>query len=428
RVDSLTNNSTRNIRLHATDPTKVFTEAADVWHGYGRDINTGLALIGNRWYAPELGPFLSQGAPSLGSSPYTLGGNDPLNRGSNFDWESIQGPDAYANDWQRSIGSTLHSIVGDRLAYASDTQLFLGTALFSTGVAIVGKLALPYVAAFARAVAPAVPYIVYANTAFNGARVLGSGFRNGKLDFAADLVGIGLLSKARAATGLARTLLYAADAGINVAQGSRDAWESGRSFSNGDYFGGTLNALGAGLSFAGAFGSSAKLWSSHIAIRSYSIVTRDGSYSRNVSWFDLDEVLDNMRSSAIGRKVLNAAESHMFRLEFTRSYFRKGLFSQEFTDILGVAFNRKAKVFLPAVQTNKSAASVAIHEGVHMLGVRGSIRAEVLARIAEVQHSGSEVTLSIVKKIYKEVRSIKSYQNLKNKIGSQSELFPGITF
>lgn len=203
---------------------------------------------------------MTPGAGEPGSSPYTLGGNDPLNRGPRIDWASLEGPDAYSNSWNRDIGSLVHSIVGDRLAYASDTQLFLGTAFFSTGVAIVGKFALPYTAMGAKAIAPALPYIAYASAGYNAVRVIGSGGDHGKLDLASDLLGLGLLSKARSATGLARTLWYTADAGINAAQGSRSVWESRRAFGNGDYLGGTLNALGAGLSFAGAFGSSAKLW------------------------------------------------------------------------------------------------------------------------------------------------------------------------
>jgi len=204
--------------------------------------------------------FVTPGAGETGSSPYTLGGNDPLNRGPKIDWASLKGPDAYSNSWNRDIGSLVHSIVGDRLAYASDTQLFLGTALFSTGVAIVGKFALPYAAMGAKAIAPALPYIAYASAGYNAARVIGSGGDHGKLDLAADLLGVGLLSKARQGTRLARMLWYAADAGINTAQGSRNVWESQRAFSNGDVLGGSLNAIGAGLSFAGALGSSRELW------------------------------------------------------------------------------------------------------------------------------------------------------------------------
>jgi hypothetical protein len=125
-------------------------------------------------------------------------------------------------------------------------------------------------------------------------------------------------------------------------------------------------------------------------------------------------------------------------LQFSRSYYREGLLGPENFNVGGVTFlpsvgqqsATKAKVFLPKVGSNARAAEVAVHEGVHGLGVAGSRRAEVLARAAEVMHrTGSDtVPLSTLKRIYREVNSIPVYQADPLKIGLQNPLFPGVTF
>ena len=107
-------------------------------------------------------------------------------------------------------------------------------------------------------------------------------------------------------------------------------------------------------------------------------------------------------------------------------------------DVGGVTFPRffdqqsatKTKVFLPNVGSNARAAEVAIHEGVHGLGVAGSKRAEVLARVSEARHRTDSDTLSLseLKKIYRRIDTNPVYDKLPSKVGEESWLFPGVTF
>ena len=158
------------------------------------------------------------------------------------------------------------------------------------------------------------------------------------------------------------------------------------------------------------------------------IVTRNGSYPNAVAWFDEAQVVDDMGRSMIGRIVRDAAESNHFRLEFSRSFQRSGLLGRENRRIMGMAFTKKAKVYLPTHHSIHEAAATAIHEGVHMLGVYGSKRAEVLARAAAHIHTHGSVTRSQLARFYREVLATPEYQNLPTRIGQHSPLFPGITF
>ncbi|MEW8022804.1 MAG: hypothetical protein AB2803_03800 [Candidatus Thiodiazotropha sp.] len=174
------------------------------------------------------------------------------------------------------------------------------------------------------------------------------------------------------------------------------------------------------------------------ANKDFSISVRDGSNGRDVDWFDLNKVVNDMSSSSIGRTVLDAADSNQMRLQFSRSYYREGLLGPENFSFEGVTFSPsfgqksaiKAKVFLPSVGSNARAAEVGIHEGVHALGVSGSKRAEVLARASEVMHRTGSSTLSLseLKKIYRQVNTTPFYNKLPSKLGEQSWLFPGVTF
>jgi RHS repeat-associated protein len=196
-----------------------------------------------------------------------------------------------------------------------------------------------------------------------------------------------------------------------------------------------MNALSGGMQLsmaalpaAGAYGLTSGLTEAEIASGSASIVTREGYFSRGVQWFDEDAVLGDLASSPIGRTVLNAAQSHQFRLEFSKSYYRQGIFGNDERSILGMAFRRKAKVYLPAHSSNAAAASTAVHEGVHMLGVRDSQRSEVLARAAELLHRNGTYNRADLMRIYRQVRSIDVYRRLPAKVGRTSPLFPGVTF
>jgi phosphoribosylformylglycinamidine (FGAM) synthase PurS component len=165
-----------------------------------------------------------------------------------------------------------------------------------------------------------------------------------------------------------------------------------------------------------------------------SIVTRDGSNSRNVSWFDEAAVIDDMSTSPVGRIVLDAAESNKFRLEFSRSYFQQGILGQPDQGVRGMAFYNKAKVYLSAHTSISDVAGTAIHEGVHMLGVRGSRRAEAMARFSEIIHKGGTVDRSVMKSVLKDIRTAtdvkgnKVYMDMVWKLGKESDVFSGIKY
>ncbi len=230
---------------------------------------------------------------------------------------------------------------------------------------------------------------------------------------------------------------------------------------NGDVRGMTRDSLGLGLNFAGAavvpmgmtrtpvtrsFLAQAETSGADLGAKSKfplqfgntktaaSIVTRDGSLSRNVSWFDQQAVLENMATSDIGRQVLHAVQNNKFRLEFSKSYFQQGVNGMVDTGMKGYAFETKAKVYLPAHSSNAEVASTAIHEGIHELGVVGSQRAEVLARLAEIQHQGGAINFSTMRGVVKDVRSATFpdgtpvYSGMPWSLGEQSTAFPGIRF
>jgi phosphoribosylformylglycinamidine (FGAM) synthase PurS component len=112
-----------------------------------------------------------------------------------------------------------------------------------------------------------------------------------------------------------------------------------------------------------------------------------------------------MSTSPVGRIVLDAAESNKFRLEFSRSHFQQGALGQIDQGVRGMAFYNKAKVYLPAHKSISDVAGTAIHEGVHMLGVRGSRRAEAMARFSEIIHKGGTIDRSVMKSVLKDIRT-----------------------
>ncbi|GLR14243.1 hypothetical protein GCM10007907_30330 [Chitinimonas prasina] len=76
------------------------------------------------------------------------------------------------------------------------------------------------------------------------------------------------------------------------------------------------------------------------------------------------------------------------------------------------------------------AAETAIHEGFHAQGVAGSKRAEVLARVASMQHRTGvdKILLSSPKDMYREVYSLPDYAALPNSLGTQNPQFPNVKF
>jgi hypothetical protein len=141
-----------------------------------------------------------------------------------------------------------------------------------------------------------------------------------------------------------------------------------------------------------------------------------------------------MQKSSIGTQVLNAAKSDNFRLEFSKSYFQQGINGIIDPNLKGVAFETKAKIYVPAHQSNAEVARTAIHEGIHELGVVGSRRAEALARLAEIQHQGGIIDFSVIRETLRDIRLAtdvngnKVYMDMPWKLGEESDLLPGFKF
>jgi hypothetical protein len=128
-----------------------------------------------------------------------------------------------------------------------------------------------------------------------------------------------------------------------------------------------------------------------------------------------------MSRSAIGRAVLDAADEGEILLHVSDEIPGDPHILGESWDNYGVVYARHTQSYARTTQT-------LIHEGVHALGVGGSVRAEVLARVAEVLHTEGRVTLSRLKQIYDTVRVLDRYRHLPRRVGRTSPLFPGIEF
>lgn len=100
----------------------------------------------------------------------------------------------------------------------------------------------------------------------------------------------------------------------------------------------------------------------------------------------------------------------------------------------GLAFRTKAKIYLPAHYSNAEVASTAVHEGVHMLGIQGSRRAEAMARFAEIRHRGEVIDFVAARRVLRDIRYVtdvsgdRVYMDLPWRLNKQSPNFPGIIF
>jgi hypothetical protein len=97
-------------------------------------------------------------------------------------------------------------------------------------------------------------------------------------------------------------------------------------------------------------------------------------------------------------------------------------------NLLGRSFDDVAEVFVFETQSYAKTAATAVHEGVHALGVAGSRRAEVMARIAEAIHQGQPITPQLLRQIVCEVREIGTYNSLPWRLNKTSPHFPGVEF
>ena len=126
-----------------------------------------------------------------------------------------------------------------------------------------------------------------------------------------------------------------------------------------------------------------------------------------------------IRKSAIGRQILDAADNDTIHLTITGTRISDDT-------LLGESIGRRGTVFTFNTQSYTRTAETAIHEGVHALGVGGSRRAEALARLAEIKHQGGVIDRAAMQKVLTDMG--KNYDHFRWKIYKTSPHFPGVVF
>jgi RHS repeat-associated protein len=124
--------------------------------------------------------------------------------------------------------------------------------------------------------------------------------------------------------------------------------------------------------------------------------------------------------SDIGKKILAAADEDIIHLETSVERVQKGLY--------GRSVGNMGWAYLRNTQSYSETAVTLIHEGVHALGVRGSRRAEALARIAEYMHNGIPIDARSIRRILEDIKGAGVYSHLPWRAGRSTPHFPGLGF
>lgn len=240
-----------------SNPDEAALRAVPVFYAGGEwDAEAQLYVMGGRFYDPYAGRWVTDGG---GENGYKFADNNPTR-------ERVIEETTPVEDY-----AFIRGLVGDdNLARASDTALFLGTTSVVAGAVFGGYGALAafgLVSGAATATAAASTstigaslsatgsVLTYASLGVSGAQVAFTGQGTGNL--LADSVSLGIDAVATATSGRLRATLLAIDAGINLFQGGYSTVQSYEDFRQGDYLGGTFNAIGAtlGLGSAGIRGA-----------------------------------------------------------------------------------------------------------------------------------------------------------------------------
>lgn len=128
-----------------------------------------------------------------------------------------------------------------------------------------------------------------------------------------------------------------------------------------------------------------------------------------------------MQKSGVGQTVLRAADEGVIELELSAS-------KEVPRTLAGQAVGNTGVVFIRNTQSYSETVGTLVHEGVHAMGVGGSRRAEIFARIAEAMHRGETINPETLRKIFKEVSAIEAYKKLPWKLGAISPHFRGWEF
>jgi len=150
--------------------------------------------------------------------------------------------------------------------------------------------------------------------------------------------------------------------------------------------------------------------------------TSSRSHQRGTNFLKTRRIRSEMSQSDIGRRILDSVDSGRIHLEFRTDTVRPTL--------LGESVGNVGMIYVRNTQSYGRTVATAIHEGIHAIGVRGSRRAEALARLAERVHQGQAVNRDTIRLVLKELRNADSpgYRHLPWTIGRTSTFFPGIRF
>ena len=141
-------------------------------------------------------------------------------------------------------------------------------------------------------------------------------------------------------------------------------------------------------------------------------------------------ILGRLKETDTGRLVRENIDNGKIKLVLDGDAFPPKVYGRAFftePDKIGGV----AKVFVRNTQTRELTFRTAVHEGVHALGVTGSRKAEVLARLAEVRALGRKVRYSDVKRAVLEVDSRPDlYGKLPRRLGIPitNNAIPGTSF
>jgi hypothetical protein len=155
-------------------------------------------------------------------------------------------------------------------------------------------------------------------------------------------------------------------------------------------------------------------------------------------WGDLDSnqakvVRTIMLRTRAGREVLRAVRENRISLTFTNEDAPNGN--------PGGTRGTTARVYLKVTQRGRSytvgyvrksaseaeyAAAIAVHEGIHALGLRGSKRAELYCRLQEMKLVGFEIDSAVQQETRQFIYREPVYANLPDTIGCKSDSFPGV--
>jgi hypothetical protein len=163
-----------------------------------------------------------------------------------------------------------------------------------------------------------------------------------------------------------------------------------------------------------------------------------------LNYFKTSGIRSEMSQSAAGLRVLEAADKGEINLLFDRgipntetapplNLYGQTTFTPPGETPTGFVYlwnNQNGRTYdLLGIQASgyEAVAGTATHEGLHMLGVSGSNRAEALVRLAELQQLGVSIDSQAMRQVLSDMRKAGTY-NQPWRVGGSTPNFPGVKF